>query len=97
VHSLGQQLTEDADPEATRRHASDAAARTRGLFPDGRALAISRVVGQIRSTGIDLLRGSGLEIEAAQRTLYRAPDPGPRPGDGGPAATSGSGPGDRPG
>jgi uncharacterized membrane protein YgaE (UPF0421/DUF939 family) len=80
VRALGEQMTAGAPPEVTRGHAGDAAARTRGLFPDARALALSRVVGQIRSTGIDLLRGSGLEIEEAQRTLYRAPTPGPRTG-----------------
>jgi uncharacterized membrane protein YgaE (UPF0421/DUF939 family) len=80
VRALGEQMTAGAPPEATRGHAGDAAARTRELFPDARALAVSRVVGQIRSTGIDLLRGSGLEIEAAQRTLYHAPIPEPRTG-----------------
>jgi uncharacterized membrane protein YgaE (UPF0421/DUF939 family) len=82
VRALGEQMTEGAPPEVTRSHAGDAAARTRGLFPDARALAVSRVVGQIRSTGIDLLRGSGLEIEEAQRTLYHAPTPEPRNGPG---------------
>lgn len=81
VRALGEQMTAGAPAEATRRHAGDAAARTRGLFPDAQALAVSRVVGQIRSTGIDLLRGSGLEIEEAQRTLYRAPDPPARHSD----------------
>jgi uncharacterized membrane protein YgaE (UPF0421/DUF939 family) len=88
VRALGEQLADDApaDPDrvhatATRRHAGAAAARTRPLFGgDTRALAVSRVVGQIRSTGMDLLRGSGLDTEAAQRTLYDAPDPPPRRG-----------------
>lgn len=91
VRSLGSQLAADVPPETvrahardTRRHAGAAAARTRPLFGDDtRALAISRVVGQIRSTGMDLLRGSGLDTEAAQRTLYDAPDPPPRRGGGG--------------
>jgi uncharacterized membrane protein YgaE (UPF0421/DUF939 family) len=86
VRSLGEQLADDASEEiirghalATRRHAGAAAARTRPLFGgDTRALAVSRVVGQIRSTGMDLLRGSGLDTETAQRTLYEAPDPPPR-------------------
>jgi uncharacterized membrane protein YgaE (UPF0421/DUF939 family) len=83
VRALGEQLTADADAasrrryaDAARRHAGAAAARTRPLFGgDTRALAVSRVVGQIRSTGMDLLRGSGLDTELAQRTLYEAPDP----------------------
>jgi uncharacterized membrane protein YgaE (UPF0421/DUF939 family) len=78
VRALGAQLVEGAPADATRRYASAAAARTRPLYADGRALATSRVVGQIRSAGIDLLRGSGLDLDDAQRTLYDAPDPDPR-------------------
>ena len=51
VRALGDQLTADGPPDLTRRHAAAAAARTRVLYADTRALAISRVVGQIRSTG----------------------------------------------
>lgn len=79
VAALGDRLDAGTSTEAIRRHAGAAAARTRPLFGDTRDLAISRIVGQIRSTGIDLLRGSGLATEDAQRTLYDAPDPPPRP------------------
>jgi uncharacterized membrane protein YgaE (UPF0421/DUF939 family) len=75
VHALGERLVDGASTGPIRDHAGAAAARTRPLFGGTRDLAISRVVGQIRSTGIDLLRGSGLETEDAQRTLYEAPDP----------------------
>ncbi len=76
VRALGAQLTDDAPAAVTRDHAAAAAARTRPLFGDDtRALAISRVIGQIRSTGMDILRGSGLDGEGAQRQLYQAPDP----------------------
>ena len=75
VRALGQQLADDASPDDTRIHAGRAAARTRVLFADAHDLAINRVVGQIRSTGIDLLRCSGLEVEEAQKTLYEAAGP----------------------
>ncbi|MEX1163221.1 MAG: FUSC family protein [Nitriliruptor sp.] len=78
VRALGAQLTGAGAAERTRRHAGAAAARTRPLFADAHALAVSRVVGQIRATGIDLLRGSGLRTEEAQRVLYDAPDPSSR-------------------
>jgi uncharacterized membrane protein YgaE (UPF0421/DUF939 family) len=79
VRALGAHLTSGAPVEHTRVHAGAAAARTRPLFGgDTRALAVSRVVGQIRSTGMDLLRGSGLGTEESQRILYEAPDPPPR-------------------
>jgi uncharacterized membrane protein len=33
---------------------------------------VARVVGQVRSTAIDLLRGSGLDLAEAQRALETA-------------------------
>lgn len=95
VRCLGDQLIGDAPAARTHHHAGQAAARTRVLFSDSRALSLSRVVGQIRSTGIDLLRGAGLDTEEAQRTLYDAlsrdgmtvplptlGDPAPAPAEG---------------
>lgn len=78
VRATGAVLRGDGDPDDIRLHAGAAAARTRTLFPDTRSLAISRTVGQIRSTGVDLLRCSGLDVEEAQRALYDAPMPPPR-------------------
>ncbi|MDP8977275.1 MAG: hypothetical protein M3N17_01590, partial [Actinomycetota bacterium] len=76
VRGLGAQLVGvDRLDDDTRRPALDAVARTRELFPDRRTLAISRVVGQVRSTVIDLLRGSGMDLETAQRTLDEATGP----------------------
>lgn len=72
VSALAAQLLEDGDPEATRRHALCAAARTREAFPDVEAVAVGRVVGQIRSAVIDLLRSSGMELDAAQQALDEA-------------------------
>lgn len=78
VQALGEHLLAGGPDVDIRVHAGAAAARTRVLYADSRALAISRVVGQVRATGIDLLRCSGLETEDAQRTLYDAPAPPPR-------------------
>lgn len=69
MRALGAQLAEGAAPHDTRRFALEAVARTSALFPDAEALAIGRVVGQVRSTAIDLLRSSGMDLETAQRTL----------------------------
>jgi uncharacterized membrane protein YgaE (UPF0421/DUF939 family) len=69
VRALGAQLAGSGAPDATRRWALEAAARTGAMFPDARALSVSRVVGQVRSTAIDLLRASGLDLDTAQRAL----------------------------
>lgn len=75
VRGLGAQLGGTDRMDDTRRLALDAAARTGALFPDARTLAVSRVVGQVRSTVVDLLRGSGMDLETAQRTLEEATAP----------------------
>lgn len=72
VSALAAQLLDDGDPEDTRRHAVAAAARTREAFPDVTAVAVGRVVGQIRSTVIDLLRSSGMDLDTAQATVDEA-------------------------
>jgi hypothetical protein len=75
VRGLGAQLGGPDRVDDTRRLALDAAARTGALFPDARTLAVSRVVGQVRSTVVDLLRGSGMDLETAQRALEEATEP----------------------
>lgn len=72
VEALGAQLLEGGEPDRTRRYALDAVAVTASLFEDQHALAVSRVVGQVRSTVIDLLRSSGLDLETAQRRVEDA-------------------------
>lgn len=72
VEALGAQLLEKDGAEDTRRYALAAVAVTASLFEDEHALAVSRVVGQVRSTVIDLLRSSGLDLEAAQRSVEEA-------------------------
>jgi uncharacterized membrane protein YgaE (UPF0421/DUF939 family) len=73
VRSLGDELAGTGDSEAataaTRRHALAAAERTSAMFPDAHALALSRAVGTVRATAIDLLRCSGLSLGEALQAL----------------------------
>jgi uncharacterized membrane protein YgaE (UPF0421/DUF939 family) len=69
VDALGSQLTGDGPAERTRTNALDAARHAGELFPDRRSLALARIVGQVRATAVDLLRGSGVDLWNAQRML----------------------------
>ncbi|GGI07988.1 FUSC family protein [Egicoccus halophilus] len=69
VRSLGDQLTADGPPAAVRRVALHAATHAGALFPDRWSLSLARVVGQVRATSVDLLRGSGLDLWEAQQLL----------------------------
>ena len=77
VRSLGERL-DYSDPELqaeTRTYALRAAARATRVLKDKEALATSVVVGQVRLTAADLLRGSGLDLAAAQEALDNAAGP----------------------
>ncbi|MEX2505228.1 MAG: FUSC family protein [Egicoccus sp.] len=69
VHALGEQLTADGSPDVVRELAVHATTHAATLFPDRWMLSLARVVGQVRATSIDLLRGSGLELWDAQALL----------------------------
>jgi hypothetical protein len=69
---LGEQLLIPAASEATRTLAVKAAYEASRLIASPGELHVARVVGQIRSTAIDLLRGSGLDLAEAQRALETA-------------------------
>ena len=69
VQALGVQLTDDASPAMVREVALHAATHAGSLFPDRWSLSLARVVGQVRATSVDLLRGSGLELWDAQALL----------------------------
>ena len=59
VLELGSQL-EDPEPDsAARRLALEAAVKATRVLQDDPGLSISVIIGQVRSTAIDLLRGSG--------------------------------------
>jgi uncharacterized membrane protein YccC len=70
--ALGEQLLTPAASEATRTLAVKAAYEASRLIASPGELHVARVVGQVRSTAIDLLRGSGLDLAEAQRALEKA-------------------------
>lgn len=65
----------------TRECALKAAARATAVLSDREQMITTMVVGQIRLTATDLLRGSGLDLAAAQSALEEAAD-GARPDPG---------------
>ena len=73
VRALGTQLTEPGGEIAVRRAALRAAATATSLLREDPDLSSVVIVGQIRSTAIDLLRGSGLGAEEARRPWRRSP------------------------
>jgi Fusaric acid resistance protein-like len=69
------------DPEAetsSRRLALDAARRATGVLEEDRSMQTSALVAQVRSTAVDLLRGSGLSEDEATAALERVEPAAPR-------------------
>ena len=67
--------TSSSTPNATprpRRLALEAAVKATRLLQDDPGLSISVIIGQVRSTAIDLLRGSGMTGEEARTALDAA-------------------------
>lgn len=69
VLELASQLEDPAREVATRQLALEAAAQATTVLDGDPDLSISVIVGQVRSTAVDLLRGSGLSGEDALRAL----------------------------
>ena len=69
VRALGTQLAEPGGEIAVRRAALRAASTATSLLREDPDLSSVVIVGQIRSTAIDLLRGSGLGAEEARQAL----------------------------
>ena len=86
VRALGTQLAEPGGELAVRRAALRAASTATSLLREDPDLSLVVIVGQIRSTAVDLLRGSGLGAEEARRSLeaHRARPGGDRRGDAAP-------------
>jgi uncharacterized membrane protein YgaE (UPF0421/DUF939 family) len=59
----------------SRRLALEAATRATAVFGEHQSLQTSAIIAQVRSTAIDLLRGSGLSEEEATRALEDAVGP----------------------
>jgi uncharacterized membrane protein YgaE (UPF0421/DUF939 family) len=72
VLELGNQLERPEQDTAARRLALEAAVKATRLLQDDPGLSISVIVGQVRSTAIDLLRGSGMTGDEARTALDAA-------------------------
>jgi hypothetical protein len=59
-------------PPTTRRLALEAARDANALLEERNDLAIAALVGQIRSTTVDILRGTGMEYKDALSALEQA-------------------------
>jgi uncharacterized membrane protein YgaE (UPF0421/DUF939 family) len=72
VMALGNQLEDPEAEVATRRLALEAAVKATSVLDQDPGLSMNVIIGQIRSTAIDLLRGSGLSGEEARDALDAA-------------------------
>ncbi|HEX7297508.1 MAG TPA: FUSC family protein [Solirubrobacteraceae bacterium] len=72
VLALGQQLEEPEAESDTRRLALEAAVQATSVLEGDPGLSMNVIIGQIRSTAVDLLRGSGLSGEEARNALDAA-------------------------
>jgi len=72
VVELGRQLEDPEREVQTRRLALRAAVTASVVIDQDPGLSVMVIVGQIRSTAVDLLRGSGLSAEEARRALDSA-------------------------
>jgi uncharacterized membrane protein YgaE (UPF0421/DUF939 family) len=72
VLELGNQLEDPERDVATRRLALEAAVKATAVLPTDPGLSINVIIGQVRSTAIDLLRGSGLSNDEARAALDAA-------------------------
>ena len=72
VLELGTQLDDPEGDVATRRLALEAAVKATSVLESDPGLSHAVIIGQIRSTAVDLLRGSGLSSEEATSALEAA-------------------------
>ena len=72
VGALGTFLEESGGAEEARRHALDAARRATQALEERHELAISVLVGQVRSAAVDLLRSTGMDQASALEALEDA-------------------------
>lgn len=78
VRSLATFLERNEEPQQAREHALKAAERATTLLESRHDLAISVLVGQVRSAAVDILRSTGLDqasaLEALEEAAGRASD-----------------------
>ena len=65
-------MEESRGAEDARRHALDAARHATEVLEDRHELAISVLVGQVRSAAVDLLRSTGMDQASALEALEDA-------------------------
>ena len=74
VETLTAYIEEPEHPVATRRFALEAAGGATAVLSERNDLRTSMLVGQIRSTAVDLLRASGMDSTEALEALRKAGD-----------------------
>lgn len=72
VRALAVYLGDSRGPEEARRYALDAARGATGILKERHDLAISVLVGQVRSAAVDLLRSTGMDQASALQALEEA-------------------------
>jgi uncharacterized membrane protein YccC len=72
VLELGNQLEDPDRDSRTRRVALEAAVKATAVLETNPGLSINVIIGQVRSTAVDLLRGSGLSNDEARAALDAA-------------------------
>jgi uncharacterized membrane protein YgaE (UPF0421/DUF939 family) len=80
VRALGNQLDEPGGEAVTRRLTLEAAVKATSVLDSDPGLSMNVIIGQVRSTAIDLLRGSGLSGEEARTALDAAVERANAPG-----------------
>ncbi len=72
VRELGSYLEDSVEPEEARRYALEAARKATEILKERHDLAISVLIGQIRSAAVDLLRSTGMDQAQALEALEEA-------------------------
>jgi hypothetical protein len=81
VEALATYLERSGQPEDTRRFALKAAGEATALLKEHHEdLATSELVGRIRTTAIDVMRGTGMDREATLRAIEEAASHATEPG-----------------
>jgi uncharacterized membrane protein YgaE (UPF0421/DUF939 family) len=75
VRMLGGELVANEPRTGTQQRALAATAQAMAALDEQGALAVATVVGQVRSTALDLLRGSGMDMATAEKALDEAAGP----------------------
>src|SRR5215217_326742 len=72
VRALADYLEESAGPQEARRFALEAARKATEILKERHDLAVSVLVGQVRSAAVDLLRSTGMDQASALQALEEA-------------------------